>query len=290
MKRRILRISTVAIMLVMLIVSMLQVNAAGSYLLVDGFEFLPTSETSATIYGYDESSNDVVIPRKFLSSYNVSEIADYAFMNNNSMTNISFSEAKFLRKLGKSSFAYCTQLNNVILPAWLNEISNSTFQGCTSLSSITIYGNLTAIPKQTFYNCTSLNNVVIPATVTNIENLAFGACTSLSEITIPKNTTSIAENAFVSCDNLTMKVYRDSYAHAYAKEHNIDFELLDPYEIGDVDMNGVVTISDATEIQRGLAQIISLTDEQTVLADVNGDGIVNITDATDVQRRIAGFI
>lgn len=56
--------------------------------------------------------------------------------------------------------------------------------------------------------------------------------------------------------------------------------------LGDVDGNGVLTIADATLIQKYSASIISLTDEQLALADMNSDGAVNVNDATAIQRAL----
>lgn len=55
---------------------------------------------------------------------------------------------------------------------------------------------------------------------------------------------------------------------------------------GDVDGNGVLTVSDATLIQKYRAGITDFTPEQKKLGDVNGDGAVNVLDATAVQRSI----
>ena len=55
----------------------------------------------------------------------------------------------------------------------------------------------------------------------------------------------------------------------------------------DVDANGRVAIGDATVIQKHLADILTLTDEQLILADVDYSGIVNIKDATMIQKHLA---
>lgn len=61
------------------------------------------------------------------------------------------------------------------------------------------------------------------------------------------------------------------------------------YQIGDADMNGLITIGDVTEIQRYLAEIAYFSDEQNFLADTDGDGMVNIADATHLQKYLAEF-
>lgn len=61
------------------------------------------------------------------------------------------------------------------------------------------------------------------------------------------------------------------------------------YQIGDTNLDGNITISDVTEIQRHLAEMISFSDEQLALADTNGDGELTISDATHLQKYLAEF-
>lgn len=56
------------------------------------------------------------------------------------------------------------------------------------------------------------------------------------------------------------------------------------YMLGDVDMDGNVTISDATLIMRNALGLINLNTQQAALADVDGDGGITITDATQAMR------
>lgn len=59
--------------------------------------------------------------------------------------------------------------------------------------------------------------------------------------------------------------------------------------IGDTNLDGRITISDVTAIQRHLAELEIFTEEQLALADTNGDGEINIADATHVQKYLAEF-
>ena len=67
-------------------------------------------------------------------------------------------------------------------------------------------------------------------------------------------------------------------------------EDLEPVEFGDVDVDGEVTISDATQIQMYLAELVELEDVQVLLADYNLDGSVDISDATQIQLKLAELI
>ena len=62
------------------------------------------------------------------------------------------------------------------------------------------------------------------------------------------------------------------------------------YELGDVNRDSKLNIRDATLIQKALAKLESLDDEQLTLADYLTDGKVNIKDATQIQKKIANII
>ncbi|MCH5297130.1 MAG: hypothetical protein J1E85_05625 [Ruminococcus sp.] len=59
---------------------------------------------------------------------------------------------------------------------------------------------------------------------------------------------------------------------------------------GDVNDDGTISIDDVTLIQKYLADLSSLTSEQTVVADVDHDGYVTIIDATLIQKYITGLV
>ena len=57
--------------------------------------------------------------------------------------------------------------------------------------------------------------------------------------------------------------------------------------IGDINCDGEISIFDATQIQKCLVDLITLTNEQKKNADTNSDGIINIRDVTEIQRYLA---
>lgn len=62
--------------------------------------------------------------------------------------------------------------------------------------------------------------------------------------------------------------------------------ILDSVILGDMDRNNIITISDATFLQK---EISNNTDSREIyyLADFNGDGVVNIADVTAIQINIS---
>ena len=66
-------------------------------------------------------------------------------------------------------------------------------------------------------------------------------------------------------------------------DHNHDADEI----LGDVDGDSVVSVIDATAIQRDIAKLRALTDEEKARADVDGDGEISVLDATAIQFKIA---
>ena len=88
-------------------------------------------------------------------------------------------------------------------------------------------------------------------------------------------------------------VYNDGYLVFRTNRFSV-FIVTIPYEtplltIGDIDGNRSITISDVTEIQRYIAELIDFSNEQLLLADTNGDSKVDIGDATHLQKYLAEF-
>ena len=60
--------------------------------------------------------------------------------------------------------------------------------------------------------------------------------------------------------------------------------------LGDVNGDEKVDITDATMIQKAVAELIELDENQQLAADVNEDNKVDITDATMIQKYVAEMI
>lgn len=57
--------------------------------------------------------------------------------------------------------------------------------------------------------------------------------------------------------------------------------------VGDVNMDGVISILDATLVQKYLAELTTLTDEQVSYCDFDFDGRVSVMDSTGIQKYLA---
>lgn len=87
------------------------------------------------------------------------------------------------------------------------------------------------------------------------------------------------------------------YCHCYVRGRNgfyngypyPNIEIKSKCELGDTNLDGIISVSDVTAIQRYLVELETFNDEQITLADTNGDGSVDITDATHLQMFLAEY-
>ncbi len=85
------------------------------------------------------------------------------------------------------------------------------------------------------------------------------------------------------------KLYEDGAIFDYVAEHEgVNVNAIAQWLLlGDVDLDGSITIIDVTIIQEYFAQLIELTEEQISHGDFNEDGSFNILDATAIQFYLA---
>ena len=123
-----------------------------------------------------------------------------------------------------SSFAYCTNLQNITIPLSVTSIGDCAFSYCTNLQNVTIPSSVTSIDDYAFACCESLTSVTISEGVTSIGEAAFYDCYELESITIPSSVTSIRYDSFAGCPfDLTIYGIEGSYAETFAKENGINF-------------------------------------------------------------------
>ena len=134
-----------------------------------------------------------------------------------------------------------------------------------------------------------LQSVTLPSSLTYIDFIAFAYSPSLTSVTCLAQTPPLVdEYAFSSTienDGLTLRVPYGS--HEIYRNHVrwgqfakiVSMQDIVPYQVGDVNGDGSVNITDATVLINALLNE-NFTGINISAADVSGDGLVNITDAT----------
>ena len=325
MKKNLKRLTIFFLTLIIACVSIIPVLADTIYY-DNGLLYTYLNNDEVTICGAAEGVTEVKIP--FYINYRyVVDIRNRAFLDNAEITSVDFSNIAFLRRIGSFAFANCVNLDGeIVIPNTVTTMETAAFQGCTSLDSVVFNATTGNVPNQCFSGCAELSNVTLNDTVTEIGYYAFSNCPNLNYIEIPTSVTSIAKSSFQNDTNITLGVYRNSYALEYAENNGINYIILDPEPtepptepeptevpteaptdeptapateaptevsvkyLGDVDGDGTVTAIDATLIQRHLCYIKTMvSDEMFMLGDVDGDGIISIIDVSYMMRYLAGI-
>ncbi len=229
----------------------------------------------------------------------LTEIGEGAFDDCNSLKTITIPDD--VTEIKENAFFNNFSLETVVLPEGITEIWDSAFYCCDSLKSITIPDSVTRIGEWAFSFCSDLESISLPPQLTNIEILTFQWCDSLTSIWIPATVTNVEKSAFHGCENL-MDVYFEGTEEEWnaitVAEYNeplqsatIHFNSasLEP-DLGDINEDGFIDYLDAMIALRYDAELITLTDAQTLAGDVNGDDAVDSLDAILILRYDAGLI
>lgn len=78
--------------------------------------------------------------------------------------------------IGEYAFAFCDDLDSVVLPYSITTIENDAFAGCNNIRSIDIPYSVTAIGDGAFRNCYQLRSMTIPKNVAHIGEKVFESC------------------------------------------------------------------------------------------------------------------
>lgn len=204
--------------------------------------------------------------------------------------------------------------NSTFIPDTITAIDEDAFDMCFGPSELIIPGSVKTIGKDAFH-ATRISNLIIEEGVEIIEANAFSMAQAPLKLILPESVKYIGENAFgysmineivilnpeceifdtsATLPNSWMtKVYgyENSTAQSYAEKYNRLFEIyVEPeHESGDVDLDGYVSIMDATDIQLYLAGYTRLSVQQKELADTDNDGDISIMDATQIQLILASL-
>lgn len=211
------------------------------------------TSVDGALYGpYSSSLSDKTLIQypaaKKNSSYTVQAgtliIGDSAFGGNASLASVVLPDG--LKRIDSYAFNECKALSSVIIPSTVTKIGSIAFGKCDALESITVPASVTdfsgafymsglkrvtlgnglkTISAKAFEKCASLESINIPESVTKIDMGAFDGCEKLGNVEIPESVASIGTHVFANCSNVKLIVVEDSYAHTYAEDNGINYEL-----------------------------------------------------------------
>ncbi len=184
---------------------------------------------SVAIYLNNKLITDLDIP----GSYGY--LGRAVFVNNKNLRGVNIGEG--VTSVNAYAFAGCSNLERVILPKSLKEISYGMFRecknlrgvdigegvtsvnayafaGCSNLERVILPESLKEIPDGMFEDCENLKHINLPQELQNIGSVAF-SCTGLKEINLPKSLKMIGYGAFSYCNNLVSVIVPDSVNTLY---------------------------------------------------------------------------
>ncbi len=211
-------------------------NVKESKAVVGGLCYMVNPATRTAQMTFDELipmpyaglSGKVTVPASIIYnnvSYDVTEIGNYAFQGNTTITEIVLPEG--IKTIGADCFERMTKLTKVNIPQTVESIFRfeSSGNGITQNESnyrgglliidnclLKVKKDLTGqvdVPEGTrlvagyaFSGCKELTRISLPETVTEVGPYAFESCKKLGEINLPKGLKVIHKGTFNSCETL----------------------------------------------------------------------------------------
>ncbi|WP_405341936.1 leucine-rich repeat protein [Ruminococcus sp.] len=250
-------------------------------------------------------NNNKITSLDLTNAEHLERIGTFAFWNCPNLSG-SLTLPASITKMETAAFQDCTSLESVAIMTTDSNVTNQCFYGCTSLSTVTIGENITRIGYLAFANCPNLTYVEIPAGVTVIESTAFDG----DSITLGVYTDSAAHQFAVNND--IPFILLDAPVPPTEPPTDAPTEPITPTEeptaeptqqptqpvteapteaavfiLGDANGDNNVDVTDATIMQRYLANMHYIDEKVIMHGDVDGDGEISIQDVTFTLRYLA---
>lgn len=149
--------------------------------------------SSGVVYGFIAGTAD---RRSCAIPQGVTEIADYAFFNEQNLKEIVLPNS--VQRIGERAFYHCVSLERIILPRALKSIDPAAFSRCGSLQRVERAPHLERIGMSAFEGCSHLREISLPQSLRVIAPRAFAECMRLKNIALPP-TVTVCDDAFYKC-------------------------------------------------------------------------------------------
>ncbi len=158
-------------------------------------------ENTVTLTNYLGTSTILNVPSSiFINNveHRVTTLGRY--FGNALITEVKFAENNYVTALESYSFAACSSLKKIHMPANITTIGDYSFYNCSSLIDIILPNNLNTIQPYVFAYCTSLKELAITPQVITVGNFSFIGCSSLNRVivnvVIAESVNTLGQNAF----------------------------------------------------------------------------------------------
>ena len=200
-------------------------------------------EPGIEIQGYNGYVGGVLEIPAEIDGLPVTAIGSGAFVNMRGFDAITVPDT--VTRIGENAFG--SAYTSVLLPESLTLLP---YQALADASIQRIPSGMKAIGESALSSNWNLEYLDLPEGLEYIGGFAFSNCMLLQTVTLPRSLTYVDPTAFMDCGNLTLRVYRDSYAHIllndsgkaaleiYAQEHgtgieNLEWITIPEYEVID---------------------------------------------------------
>ena len=150
----------------------------------------------------------------------------YKYIGNNKIINIPTElDGLYVTKLWAELFKNNKTIEKIVLPEHISIIKPETFEN-SSIKQVHFNNRLKGICIKAFYKCNNLKEIKLPDSLIYIEYLAFANCNNLTKVYIPKTVQKINKYTFKDSPNVVIYTNKNSYAHKFAKENNINVKII----------------------------------------------------------------
>lgn len=145
------------------------------------------------------------------------------------------------------------------------------------------------VPENLFEGMSMLTDIVFGDTVMSVSADVFSDCINLENLTFKAKNVYIEADALLETDAV-VHCYEDSMVHKYVAKNNLSYILLEEdvtsREVGDLNNDGVVELTDLTILSLYLIGDRTLDKNDLAYADMTGNGEVNIADLAAFKQYI----
>ncbi len=235
--------------------------------------------------------------------------ANNLYLNGELVTNLSIPDGT--KCIENYAFYYYRRLSSIEIPDSVESIGTDAFCACVNLKNIKVGSGVTSLTGNAFHGCSALENFeisennseyytqngcviqrssgtlvlggkgcIIPSdgSVKKIGEYAFSGRSGL-RLTVPESIKYINYTAFNKCNDLMLYVVNGTWAHAFAADGGIPYEIIDCAH-----SFSVIKTVEPTYTARGIKALMCDCGESYsenygfATCDINRDGVVDNTD------------